>query len=466
MLAAMGAVRDELERNTERRLANEVAAQVNAQALAENVLVIGVDGVNLSRVLTNPAMVNFWNLMGDATTAPASIVGHTTISNPSWTAILTGVWGERTGVINNVFTPWTYDKWPTVFDLIEGQSAAVQTTSIANWNVISAIADAGNGGADVVVNVDQVPGDTDWLLTDDAVGAATVAAINGANLADPNFVFSYFVGVDENGHLYGGASDQYRIALENFDENLGAILTAIDNSDEEWTILMVTDHGHQPQKGFGHGFQSPDETSTFVLARNGGLFTPGAMNLQYEIVDVTPTVLALFGLDTPGDLDGESLMDQGGTAVPVGDDPDEALREALQDAIDNYGYPDIGTQIALGARTVFGAIPYYVDGLTDTVTSGLQAVAEMDIFLVSLLAEVAIAPVQLLGDVLYVATNIVAQIVARLTGVTGASIFPLWPPAPPPSEFTPQDPADARIGSVCGARSAAVLLCSPDSVAV
>lgn len=198
-----------------------------------------------------------------------------------------------------MFTPWTYDKWPTVFDLIEGQSAAVQTTSIANWNVISAIADAGNGGADVVVNVDQVPGDTDWLLTDDAVGAATVAAINGANLADPNFVFSYFVGVDENGHLYGGASDQYRIALENFDENLGAILTAIDNSDEEWTILMVTDHGHQPQKGFGHGFQSPDETSTFVLARNGGLFTPGAMNLQYEIVDVTPTVLALFGLDTP-----------------------------------------------------------------------------------------------------------------------------------------------------------------------
>lgn len=467
MVAAMGAVRDELERNTERRLANEVAAQVNAQALSENVLVIGVDGVNLSRVLANAAnMPNFIGLIGDATTAPASIVGHTTISNPSWTAILTGVWGERTGVINNVFTPWTYDKWPTVFDLIEGQNSAVQTTSIANWNVISAIADAGNGGADVVINVSQVADDPNWLLTDDAVGQATVAAVAGANLADPNFLFSYFVGVDENGHMYGGASEEYRIALENFDENLGAILQAINGSGEEWTILMVTDHGHQPQVGFGHGFQSPDETSTFVIARNSPLFTPGAMNLQYEIVDVTPTVLALFGLEAPDGLDGESLMDQGGTVVPVGGDPDEALREALLDTIDKYGYPDIGTQIALGARTVFGAIPYYVDQLTDTATAGLQAIVDMDIFLVSLLAKVAIAPVQLLGDVLYVATNIVAQIVARLTGVTGASIFPLWPPAPPPTEFTPPEPSDARIGAMCGSRSAALLLCSPGSVAV
>ncbi|MGE2835821.1 alkaline phosphatase family protein [Mycobacterium sp. SMC-4] len=468
MLAALGAVRDELERNSQRQLANVVAQQSNALAIDDspNVLVIGVDGVNLSRVLANPAMTNFWNLIDDSTTAPASIVGHTTLSNPSWTAVLTGVWGERTGVFNNVYTPWTYDRFPTVFDLIETQNPAVQTTSIANWNVISAIAGAGDIGADVIVNVDQVPGDTNWLATDDAVGQATVAAIAGADLAVPNFMFSYFVGVDENGHLYGGASDEYREALENFDENLGAILQAIADSGEEWTILMVTDHGHQPQQGLGHGFQSPDETSTFVLANNPLLFTRGAMNLQYDIVDVTPTVLALFGLDTDGDFDGESLLDQGGTVVPEGDDPAEALRDALQDAIDENDYPDIGTQIALGARTIFGAIPYYVDGLTESLTSGLQAIADMEIFLVSLIAKVAIAPVQLLGDVLYVATNIVAQIVARLTGVTGASIFPLLPPPPPETEFTPDAPSDARIGALCGDRSTTLLVCGPAGVAV
>ncbi|MGE2729009.1 alkaline phosphatase family protein [Mycolicibacterium vaccae] len=452
MVAALGAVRDELERNNQRRLANVVTQQANVLAVDDspNVLVIGVDGANLARVLTNPAMTNFLSLIGDSTTAPASIVGHTTISNPSWSSILTGVWGERTGVINNVFTPWTYDRFPTVYDLIERQNPNVHTTSIANWNVISAIANAGQLGADVIINVNQVPGDTNWLATDSAVGQETVDAIARADLTVPNFIFSYFVGVDENGHEYGGASEQYELALENFDANLGRILDAISNSGEDWTILMVTDHGHQPQLGLGHGFQSPDETSTFVLAYNPGLFTGGGMNLQYEIVDVTPTVLALLGLDTAGDFDGSSLLDKGGTVVPVGSDPDEALNQALLDAIGKYGYPDIGTQLALGARTVFSSIPYFVQNLTISLTSGLQDIADMEIFLVSLLAKVAIAPVQLLGDVLYVATNIVAQIVARLTGVTGASIFPLWPPTPPPSVFTPDGPADARTGLVCG----------------
>ncbi|MEZ0341021.1 alkaline phosphatase family protein [Mycobacterium sp. pV006] len=464
MVAAMGAVRDELERNAALRAANDVAGQVNAQAIAENVLVIGVDGVNLRRVLTNPDMTHFLSLIGDSTTAPASIVGHTTVSNPSWTSILTGVWGERTGVINNVFTPWTYDKFPTVFELIETQDASIQTISIANWNVISAIADTGTLGADLVINVNQEPDDPDWLATDDAVGQATVAQIAGANLAVPNFLFSYFVGVDENGHTYGGASEEYEIALENFDKNLGLILAQIAASPEPWTILMVTDHGHQPQKGLGHGFQSPDETSTFVVAYNHPAFTSGAMNLQYEIVDVTPTVLSLFGLDSPDGFDGSSMLGKGGTVVPVGPDPDAALNEALIDAIDKYGYPDIGTQIALGARTIAGFIPYYVQNLSVSLTSGLQAIADMEIFLVSLIAEVAIAPVRLLTDVLYVATNIVAQIVARLTGVTGASIFPLWPPAPPPTVFTPDAPGDTGTALLCG--TVEMLTCGPATVAV
>ena len=47
----------------------------------------------------------FRKLMNTSTTSAPSIVGHTTISNPSWTAILTGAWDNKTGVINNVYTP-------------------------------------------------------------------------------------------------------------------------------------------------------------------------------------------------------------------------------------------------------------------------------------------------------------------------------------------------------------------------
>ena len=143
-LAALAAVRDELERNTQRRNATS-GPQIGISSVdTPNVLVIGVDGVNLSRVLADPANANFFSLIQGSSTAPSSIVGHTTISNPSWSTILTGAWGEKTGVINNVFTPWTYNKWPTVFNqLEEDHGNGIQTTAVANWDVIAAIAAAG-----------------------------------------------------------------------------------------------------------------------------------------------------------------------------------------------------------------------------------------------------------------------------------------------------------------------------------
>ncbi|QZY43915.1 alkaline phosphatase family protein [Mycolicibacterium austroafricanum] len=471
MLASLAAVRDELERNVIRR--NTVATQVTALAdETPNVLLIGVDGTNLSRVLANPATTtNFFSLIQNGTTAASTIVGHTTISNPSWSSILTGAWGEKTGVINNIFTPWTYEKWPTVFTQLETLDGDIVTTSIANWNVISGIADSGLG-ADTVVNVSQVEGDTNWLLTDDEVGDLTEAAIAAASADAANFMFSYFVGVDENGHLYGGDSPEYAAAVANFDRNLGEILQAVSTweaaTGEKWTIIMVTDHGHQAQKGLGHGFQSPDETSTFVIASNPELFGQGVINLKYSIVDVTPTVLSLFGFEPAEDSDGVPLTDLDDADVtPV--DNDAALRGALLDIIGKYGYPDIGTTLALGARTIFASVPYYVDMLTTGITDSLQTIADAGIFLISPLAQLAIVPVKFVGDLAYVATNFVAQIVARLTGVTGASIFPLWPPAPPTFPESPEELSTPDlVALVCsdGRVSSAVFACGAAAVAV
>ncbi|MGD9516652.1 alkaline phosphatase family protein [Mycolicibacterium sp.] len=471
MLASLAAVRDELERNAIRR--STVATQITALAdETPNVLVIGVDGTNLSRVLTNPTTTtNFFSLIQNGTTAASTIVGHTTISNPSWSSILTGAWGEKTGVINNIFTPWTYEKWPTVFTQLETLDGSIVTTSIANWNVISGIADSGLG-ADTVVNVSQVEGDTNWLLTDDEVGDLTEAAIAAASADAANFMFSYFVGVDENGHLYGGDSPEYAAAVANFDRNLGEILQAVSTweaaTGEKWTIIMVTDHGHQAQKGLGHGFQSPDETSTFVIASNPELFGQGVINLKYSIVDVTPTVLSLFGFEPAEDSDGVPLTDLDDADVtPV--DNDAALRGALLDIIGKYGYPDIGTTLALGARTIFASVPYYVDMLTTGITDSLQTIADAGIFLISPLAQLAIVPVKFVGDLAYVATNFVAQIVARLTGVTGASIFPLWPPAPPTFPESPEELSTPDlVALVCsdGRVSSAVFACGAAAVAV
>lgn len=467
LLTAAAASRE--ERQALRR--NAIAPPPPVSALAAddtpNVLVIGIDGTNLSKILANPANTNLFGLMQGGTTAASTIVGHTTISNPSWTSILTGAWGEHTGVINNVFTPWTYDAWPTVFNQLEGFDSSIETTAISDWDVIAGIAGAGSVPVDNNIYFTQVAGDTDWSKTDDRVGDATEAAIADANLDVANFVFSYFVGVDENGHMHGGDSPEYAAAIENVDRNVGEILAAVAASGEEWTILVVTDHGHQPQKGLGHGFQSPPETSTFVIA-NGGGFATGAINLTYSIVDITPTVVTLFGGQPSADSDGESLTDQADNNVfPI--DDDGALRAGLLNIIAKYGYPDIGTQVTLGLRTVVTSVPYFVFGATNQLVGGLADLAEAGIPLISLVAKIAIIPVQFAGDLAYVATNLAAQIVAKLTGVEGASIFPLWPPAPPSVQPQPDETTTLLdLVAVCGddPASASFLRCGGPSIAV
>lgn len=418
LLGMLSAVRNEIERALFPRTTNR-ASQVTVTQIDPtpntlavdpnpNVLVIGVDGTNLSRILADDENDNFFALMDDGTTAASSIVGHTTISGPSWSAILTGVWAERTGVINNVFTPWTYDKWPTVFNQLEEHNEAIETTTIADWDVINAISGAGSIPVDTNIYIPQIEGDTDWSETDDAVGDATVDAIENTPDGVPSFVFSYFVGVDENGHMHGGASPEYAEAIRNVDENIGEILAAVQawetaNPDEgEWTIIVVTDHGHQPQQGFGHGFQTPDETATFVIASGPG-FNEGWVNPDYEIVDTTPTVLDIFGAPIPTNLDGVPLSEHGPGTQPAD------LHQALEAMIATNKSPDFFTNVALSLRTIFATIPYYVWTLNNDGT----------------------IPVPILGDILYIATNIPAQLVARLTGVTGASIFPLFPPGPP-----------------------------------
>ena len=454
LLGVLSAVRNEIERALFRNTSNPTSQVTVTQidptpnTLAvdpnPNVLVIGVDGTNLSRILADPRNDNFAALMDDSTTAASSIVGHTTISNPSWTSILTGVWGERTGVINNVFTPWTYDKWPTVFNQLEEHNSAIETTTVADWDVINAISGAGSIPVDHNVYFAQIDGDTDWSQTDDAVGLATIDAIEDTPDDVPAFIFSYFVGVDENGHMHGGASPQYADAIVNVDDNLGDILDAVGDWEAahpdqgEWTVIVVTDHGHQPQKGFGHGFQTPDETSTFVIA-NGPGFNEGWVNPDYEIVDTTPTVLTIFGAPVPTNLDGVPLTAHGPGTQPAN------LRQALEDMIATNKSPGLITNVALSLRTIFATIPYYVWTLNNDGT----------------------IPIPLLGSILYVATNVPAQIVARLTGVSGARIFPLLPPGPPTwpgkEEATTLDTATLDCGS--GELGSAAAVCDAASVA-
>jgi hypothetical protein len=429
------------------RIASANASQIG-DPLPTHVLLIGTDGTNLDKVLQYAYIQpdsGFRAVMEQGVTGATSIVGHTTISGPSWTTILTGVWDNKSGVINNIFNPAPYDSWPTVFNLIEYYRPDVDTAVYADWKYINDMAGAGGYAADVN---EFVAFDTTWEDTDDAVVDATIARIVATTATDSAFIFSYQVAVDEAGHAAGGGSPEYDDAVVNTSENIKRIMDAVDawetaNPGEEWTVLVTTDHGHQQSVGFGHGFQSPNETSSFVIFDLAGDdANDGKQNLGYSNADITPTIVDLFGAPTRSDFDGVSLVNNKTDSIVTPAD----LKQALDDAVAMYGYPNIGTDVALGVRTVVASVPYFLDIITNTITAQLQAIVDQQIFLISALAQGAQFVVQLSGDVLVGVTQAVARVVATLTG--SGVIAPTDPPLPaPPADSVrlPMLPAAALV---------------------
>jgi len=343
---------------------------------AEHVLLIGTDGTNLSKILEYAYDSGFKTAMDQGITGAATEVNHTTISGPSWSTILTGVWDDKHGVINNVFESAPYNSWPTVFNLLEYHNPNIETSVIADWDYINDIGAAGGYGAD---NNLFVPFQNSWADTDAEVTAQTIAQIL-ATTTNPNidtFMFSYQVQVDEAGHEFGGGSDEYMQAVINVGNNIQAILAAVATAEaatgDEWSIIITTDHGHQQSLGFGHGFQSPNETSQFVIFDQAGDHaTDGSQNLNYSIADITPTILSLFGVPMRSDFDGVSMANDPTVLNGLVDPVD--LKQALTDAIAMYGYPNIGNDLALGLRTVVATVPYLLNGVVTDIDKFLQGI--------------------------------------------------------------------------------------------
>nr|WP_081287665.1 PE domain-containing protein [Mycobacterium asiaticum] len=390
-----------------------------------NFLLIGTDGTNLSRILADAAGTpNFHALMEQSVTSASTVIGHTTVSNPSWTTIQTGVWSETAGVTNNIFSPWTYDDWPTVYNHLENAYGdGVNTTVIADWKVITDIAGAGSNPADNITFVPQVAGDTNWEATSNLVAANAIDAIAAADPDKGNLIFAYFTGPDVNAHAYGGDSPQYAAALRTMDANLGSqtngtgMLGAVAqweaaNPGEEFSVLVVTDHGELGPAQFGgitHGFQSPLETASFVIFDQAfDNSSDGLINNSWQIVSTTPTILDQFYLPQPSYMQGAPITSPvfDGTYV----DPGPNLFSALSADFAAQGYPDVVTNVSLSARTLAASVPYLafepINGFIHSMPEFLQL------------------PVSWIGAGVYQTLNIPAQMFVRFTGVTGNEIIP------------------------------------------
>ncbi|UGT42581.1 alkaline phosphatase family protein [Nocardia yamanashiensis] len=290
------------------------AAPASADATVNKVVVIGLDGTMYKKVQEAKAP-NLLKLAAEGTLGQTSIAPHTTISGPSWATVLTGVWDTKHGIYDNNVTAAPFAKYPTAFTQLEKAKPALKTESIASWHTIATIAGSGDPHADVNIGTPAPADDPTEQKLDAATADAGVAAVtdDGAD-----FLFTHLDQVDEAGHSHGSSSAEYLEAVRRVDAEVGKIVAAVDaraklKPNEKWNIIVTADHGHKP--GGGHGGQSAEETANFLIAR-GPAFKAGVSNTSGSLVDVTPTVLALLGVESTTAFDGKSLIDGSGSTSP------------------------------------------------------------------------------------------------------------------------------------------------------
>ncbi|MGW6575074.1 alkaline phosphatase family protein [Streptomyces sp. NPDC054945] len=312
--------------------ATALATPAVAAANTDKVLVIGVDGAVLDRVKVADAP-HLNGLMAQGLTARSTLYAGpmaATSSGPGWSTIATGVWPDKHGVKDNSFVGKNYAAHPDFLTRIENAKPALNTYAAADWEPITSTDQNGPIFSSKVDKRLSLKGDRDGYRTEDPkIAAAAAAELQGQN---PDAAFVYLGEIDAAGHSYGAASQQYLDTVARVDTLVGQLLTAVKNrptyAQENWKILVTTDHGHTDSGG--HGGSTIQERGTFVIAKGAGI-PAGSVRSDVRLADVAATALAQVGVSGAG-LDGVPLN-------APDDDPFDTLRPNLQARVDETGIP-------------------------------------------------------------------------------------------------------------------------------
>ena len=279
------------------------------------VLLIGIDGVRpdvlaeVSTPVIDSLAASGWYTAETRTTTPS-------VSGPSWSSMLNGVWPSKHGVTDNSFDGRRYGEYPDFLTLIERWRPDLATFAAIDWLPLASLEGGGpllSAAIDTLVAVDGY--DLGWAEAD---GVVTERAARHLVAADPDAAFVYLGNPDETSHRHASIGAEYREAIALSDRHVGQLVEALraraTYAEENWLVLISTDHGRREDGG--HGGASPEEMTTFILAAGPATRSWPAAGPTF-IVDVAATALQHLGVpgEVAAELDGRPL------GIPAPDDP-------------------------------------------------------------------------------------------------------------------------------------------------
>lgn len=293
------------------------------------VVILLVDGIPadvIERVST-PHLDEIAGANGYARAYVGGMPGHEsespTVSAVSYNSLLTGTWSNKNNVWTNSIKNPNYDYWD-IFRIAKHHDQRLRTALYSTWTdnrtklLGNGLSEAGGSKLDYFADgfeLDQqrFPHDdeSDYIRQIDALVTKTAAS----HLHDegPDLSWVYLQYTDDVAHFFGD-SPELDAAVRLMDEQVGEVWKSVKHRqaayDEDWMVVVTTDHGRDAETGLDHGGQSERERTIWIVTNHPDLNT--RFNDAPAIVDILPSVAAHLKISVPTDvreqLDGESFI--------------------------------------------------------------------------------------------------------------------------------------------------------------
>lgn len=236
-----------------------------------------------------------------------------TISAVGYNSLLTGTWVNKHNVWGNDIADPNYH-YRHIFRIAEEYNPKLVTAVFSTWTdnrtklVGEGLPQTGNLSLDYKfdgLELDTVnyPHDKEsrYIHRIDEAVAGEAARYISANGPDLSWVYLQYT--DDMGHRFGD-SEKFYEAVKTADKQVGKIWSAIKEREklfnEDWLIVITTDHGRDLVSGKHHGGQSARERLTWIVTNARNLNrrfsqTPG-------VVDIMPSILNHMHIPLPEDV--------------------------------------------------------------------------------------------------------------------------------------------------------------------
>jgi Ca2+-binding RTX toxin-like protein len=288
------------------------------EIMVQKAIFIGIDGAQLEQMMLlglkgeAEEILGLDIVEGYAGGVQGTAAEQSTSSGPGWSTLLTGVWDDQHGVSSNNNLPIASDV-TSIFEYINNASPNATMASVVHWSPIN----TGHFAREMGLLGD--PAIVDHVSSGLSDQAVTDTVVNLINAEAPDFTFVQLDNVDGAGHS-SGFGDTYDNALITASNQVGEIMAAVAAREaaypnEDWLVIVSTDHGRDPLTGSSHGGQTTSERRIFIAA-NKDLASFDDPVPQTSIVATILDHLNIPFALTPDGLESGSLLQGAPDPIP------------------------------------------------------------------------------------------------------------------------------------------------------